>query len=297
MTRRLTTAFLAVVLATLLLAGVSTLVVANVRARHVTEVELRRQAEDIASNLSVALNDDQIVNGRINNEAQATRRRALILSTFRKVFQLQDLAIVTVGPRGKLGGDALPARIQLAPRAIKDLAAQQMVSGNQGDLVYAAAPATLAGRTQRVVVMTRRANSGLAASLRTFLFAALATLAMGASAALVLGRKLTAPIRRASVAATRIAHGELSTRLAQPAPSEHDEVAELTRSINSMAVELDRSRTLEQQFLLSITHDLRTPLTSIRGRRWFRPSWTWASRSRCSTTAAPSASAPRGATR
>ena len=265
MTRRLTTAFLAVVLATLLLAGVSTLVVANVRARHLTEIELRRQAEGIASNLAVALNDDQIVNGRVNNEAQATRRRVLILATLRRVFQLQDLAIVTIGARGKLGGDELPARIRLKPKAIADLGALVIVSGNQGDLVFAAAPTPLTGRTQLVVVITRRANSGLAASLRTFLLAAIATLAIGASAALVLGRKLTAPIRRASVAATRIAHGELSTRLVQPASSEHDEVAELTRSINSMAVELDRSRTLEQQFLLSITHDLRTPLTSIRG--------------------------------
>ena len=32
-----------------------------------------------------------------------------------------------------------------------------------------------------------------------------------------------------------------------------------------MAESLERSRTLEQQFLLSVSHDLRTPLTSIRG--------------------------------
>ena len=32
-----------------------------------------------------------------------------------------------------------------------------------------------------------------------------------------------------------------------------------------MAASLERSRGLEQQFLLSVSHDLRTPLTSIRG--------------------------------
>ncbi len=32
-----------------------------------------------------------------------------------------------------------------------------------------------------------------------------------------------------------------------------------------MAESLERSKGLEQQFLLSISHDLRTPLTSIRG--------------------------------
>ncbi|MCU1399066.1 MAG: integral rane sensor signal transduction histidine kinase, partial [Acidimicrobiales bacterium] len=42
-------------------------------------------------------------------------------------------------------------------------------------------------------------------------------------------------------------------------------LAELARSVNRMAAELERARVLEQQFLLSVSHDLRTPLTSIRG--------------------------------
>ncbi len=42
-------------------------------------------------------------------------------------------------------------------------------------------------------------------------------------------------------------------------------MADLTRSINHMAAALEHSRGLERQFLLSVSHDLRTPLTSIRG--------------------------------
>ena len=42
-------------------------------------------------------------------------------------------------------------------------------------------------------------------------------------------------------------------------------MASLSHAINDMAATLERSRGLEQQFLLSISHDLRTPLTSIRG--------------------------------
>ena len=44
-----------------------------------------------------------------------------------------------------------------------------------------------------------------------------------------------------------------------------DEVADLGRSVNRMAEDLERSRQLDQQFLLSVSHDLRTPLTSING--------------------------------
>ena len=44
-----------------------------------------------------------------------------------------------------------------------------------------------------------------------------------------------------------------------------DELDDLAKSINEMADSLARSRGLEQQFLLSVSHDLRTPLTSIQG--------------------------------
>src|SRR5207248_5606518 len=44
-----------------------------------------------------------------------------------------------------------------------------------------------------------------------------------------------------------------------------EELASLARSINTMAATLARSRGLERQFLMSVSHDLRTPLTSIRG--------------------------------
>jgi two-component system sensor histidine kinase BaeS len=81
----------------------------------------------------------------------------------------------------------------------------------------------------------------------------------------LLGRRLSRPVRDVSAAAQAIAAGQLTTRVQEPGPGEHDEIAELQRSINHMAGNLERSRTLEQQFQLSVSHDLRTPLTSIRG--------------------------------
>jgi len=88
---------------------------------------------------------------------------------------------------------------------------------------------------------------------------------LGAIAAAFLGRRLTRRIRDASAATQRIAGGQLSTRVEPPAADDHDEIAELLRSVNSMAEAMERSKLLEQQFLLSVSHDLRTPLTSIRG--------------------------------
>ena len=138
-------------------------------------------------------------------------------------------------------------------------------SGNVGDLVFAAAPLDLPQERIGVVVLSQEANAGLGPAARYFALAAVLTALLGLLAAMVAGRRFTQPIRAASVATTRIAAGELSTRLPQPAAHRHDELTELSRNVNTMAESLERARTLEHQFLLSVSHDLRTPLTSIRG--------------------------------
>jgi two-component system sensor histidine kinase BaeS len=63
--------------------------------------------------------------------------------------------------------------------------------------------------------------------------------------------------------ARRISDGDLTARVV--ATDGTDEVAVLARSVNEMASTLEHSRDLERHFLLSVSHDLRTPLTSIRG--------------------------------
>jgi two-component system, OmpR family, sensor kinase len=80
-----------------------------------------------------------------------------------------------------------------------------------------------------------------------------------------LSRGLTQRLRAAQATTHSIASGDLSARVPEPPTADQDEVAELSRSINSMAAQLERARGVERQFLMSITHDLRTPLTSIQG--------------------------------
>ena len=260
MTRRLIIVIVSVVVATLLLAGVGTIAVGALRARHTTENELRAQAQDIAANLDRALDKDAADTSRLEQQ-----RRLRLFAAFRSVLKLDGLAFLSVQRNGTITGDDLPAGLDVAALNIDELQQLRVVSGNRDNLVYAVAPARFSNNRIAIVVLSRQANSGLAASLRTFLLAALATLALGVGAAILLGRRLTRPIREASEATKSIASGNLSTRLPEPPANQSDEVAELARSVNLMATELERARILEQQFLLSVSHDLRTPLTSIRG--------------------------------
>ncbi|MDH3470580.1 MAG: HAMP domain-containing histidine kinase [Acidimicrobiia bacterium] len=65
-----------------------------------------------------------------------------------------------------------------------------------------------------------------------------------------------------AVAAGAIAGGDLAAR----APlSGSDEITEVAGAFNDMAGQLESGRQRESDFLMSIGHDLRTPLTTIRG--------------------------------
>jgi len=78
----------------------------------------------------------------------------------------------------------------------------------------------------------------------------------------VLARRLARPVRRLSEATRAVASGRADVRL----PVEgRDELAELSAAFNAMAGELSDARESERRFLLSVSHELKSPLTAIRG--------------------------------
>jgi two-component system OmpR family sensor kinase len=117
----------------------------------------------------------------------------------------------------------------------------------------------------QVIVLTRRAGVGGAdwrPFLGSFVVAGLVGAAVAAGVALLLARAIGRPVRRAAEATRRVAAGESPQLL----PVEgYDELAMLASSFNDMALQLARAREAEQSFLLSVSHELKTPLTAIRG--------------------------------
>ena len=85
---------------------------------------------------------------------------------------------------------------------------------------------------------------------------------LAAAVAALLARRLTRPLRRLGAAAGELAAG----RSPEPVPREGtEELDELALAFNGMAEQLALAREAERAVLLSVSHDLRTPLTSIRG--------------------------------
>jgi signal transduction histidine kinase len=98
--------------------------------------------------------------------------------------------------------------------------------------------------------------------LRGLLIAALAGAALAALLSFELARSIVRPIRRVAAASNALAAGEQPTRLPEDGLRE---LASLSRAFNEMAAQLAASRESERTFLLSVSHELKTPLTAIRG--------------------------------
>ncbi|MGZ6352377.1 MAG: HAMP domain-containing sensor histidine kinase, partial [Ktedonobacterales bacterium] len=62
----------------------------------------------------------------------------------------------------------------------------------------------------------------------------------------------------------RIARGDFQVRVA-PTLGANTFVSELANSVNQMAVELSQMEQLRQEFISNVSHELQSPLTSIRG--------------------------------
>ena len=89
--------------------------------------------------------------------------------------------------------------------------------------------------------------------------AASASVAVGA--ALLLAASIAARIRRLRDASRAIAAGDLSARADEHGPRE---LAELARSFNTMAAELARLFDARRELVAWASHDLRTPIGSLR---------------------------------
>ena len=191
------------------------------------------------------------------------------LQRFRIGLRAADMQAVLLTPSGALvdlPNYQLPAALRASDIQPAALLANEEVSGRRGDTVFLAIPTgTRVRRSLLVVVATDHVDmTVLHDALPWMLLVGLVVLIVVGLLSIWLARRLTRPIRVIERAAAQLATGDLSARADVPPVTDH-ELATLATTLNTMASQLERSRGSERAFLLSISHDLRTPLTSIRG--------------------------------
>lgn len=100
------------------------------------------------------------------------------------------------------------------------------------------------------------------AVLRIFFVAALICLIVGFILIWFLTKRMITPLQQMSVAAKRFAVGDFTYRVNVQG---NDELAELGTAFNDMADALDKLESSRRSFVANVSHELKTPMTSIAG--------------------------------
>ena len=148
--------------------------------------------------------------------------------------------------------------------------AQERLAQNgrvQGTMDFGGTPNYFAARKANpgtIILLRPRSTVGslLSPYVWGLLIAAAAGGLLAALAAFLLARRISRPVVRVSTAVRSLMRGTHP----EPVPAEGaTEIATLAVAFNDLAAQLRRAQEAERNFLLSVSHELKTPLTAIRG--------------------------------
>ena len=132
--------------------------------------------------------------------------------------------------------------------------------------ITTASPIAVKGKTVAIVFatepITESWNIYVRKILQIFLIAALLALVVSFITVYYLSYRLTRPLREMSKATKRYAEGDFSYKVKVKG---NDELAELAQAFNSMAMALSTLESSRRSFVANVSHELKTPMTSIGG--------------------------------
>jgi len=98
---------------------------------------------------------------------------------------------------------------------------------------------------------------------QVFILMTIAVLFLTLVATILVARNMLRPLKHMAVAARKFAAGDFSARA--PLPKFQDELYDMTLSFNSMAEAMQNVEETRRGLIASVSHDLRTPMTTIAG--------------------------------
>ncbi len=257
---RLLASYLVIILVTLLLATIAFVLVLRPYQQRLRLLQLRTNLS-----LSVPLirrlwdagsTPEEII--RILQEERPTQ------GVPTRILLLNRLGVVLADSEGTLVGQRLWAPVERPGR--QGILPSGVVTTPDGDRFYFVAAITRSRTTRRPLIVAHVAPvntwRGLLDLGPRVLYTGLVALALAVVLAVLIARSFARPLGMIAAAAEEVAKGNLDLQLEIRQPTE---MRRLVESFNTMTREVKAARQAQRDFIANVSHDLKTPLTSIQG--------------------------------
>lgn len=217
----------------------------------------RSNTDNARSTLSQLANAAQAT-ADLGVSAEASQRRA------RRILAALKVQSVTVSADGSLAGATALGQASITRADIIALLAGRTVSEQTTVLGQQVLVEGRPTRVGGIVLLQRRADATAFgnAVIGRVMVALLAGVLIAIALGVLLAQRISGPLRRTVRAAQALAEGRRDVAVTAEGPTE---VAEVGSAVNTLASALSHSEARQREFLLSVSHDLRTPLTAIAG--------------------------------
>ena len=244
--QRISLLAVAVAVITALLAGVLAVNLVQ-RANADAARSTLRQLADVAQTTA---------NSGANANAAQNRAREQL-----RVLKIQSAAISTAGrvaTGSPLIRNALTSQDVATVLAGRPVSAQRRVAGRR--VLLEARPTNAGG----IALAQLQADATAAGdrAVRRIVWALLIAVGIAIVLGLAVAVRISRSLRRTAQAAHALAAGHRDVAVRPEGPAE---VVEVGQAVNTLAAALSHSEARQREFLLSVSHDLRTPLTAITG--------------------------------
>ncbi len=216
----------------------------------------------------------------ISNQVKSLLKgQTTLLQTWANIEQLSkdnNTYILLVDDKGNLLRQASPENSNQSldvpggfPHGISQASHGLFTNSSGQEFVYSAYPLgrtaeTVIPRPQTLVLCQLRGNikSVMAGLINPFIWAGIIALVVSLGLAFILYRSIYRPVQRLSKAAGNIASGHYNEEVPVSGP---EEMKKLAGNFNEMARKIKESQQQLRHFVADVSHQLKSPLTSIQG--------------------------------
>ncbi len=205
---------------------------------------------------------------------------ATLWADLQEQAQANNVYMLLLGPDGKIlrwitPRLALPQPVPKAtlPASVSQATQGTFVATDGRTFIYATYPlgklpstATTAAVSSATALLlaTPRSGAGLIAIglFWPLFFAGIIALGISLIVALLIARSVYKPLGRVTAATADVARGQYDQQVPESGPAE---VRQLAASFNNMAAQVKQSQQQLRHFVADVSHELKSPLTSIQG--------------------------------